>query len=150
MQNRLHYLGGTLNRATTERRNKDWVAEQLDHVETRVLPVWRDKNLIIGEKAEAVMATGDEARDVLERAGQVVLLGVNDGIAYVAADLSHHEEDALVDLSGPSTFVDLRQVGPAGHFAELRDHPVEAGERGRVDALLRALGRHSPRTFGKC
>ena len=112
MQNRLHYLGGTLNRATTERRNKDWVSEQLGHAETRVLPVWRDKNLIIGEEAEAVMATGIEAREVLERAGQVVLLGVNDGIAYVAADLSHHEEEALVDLSGQSVFVDLRQVGP--------------------------------------
>jgi NAD+ diphosphatase len=113
MQNRLHYIGGTLDRANTERRSSDWVMEQLNHAESRILPIWRDKNLIFGEDSEAVMATGQEARDVLEHAGEVVLLGTNDGIAYFVADLSHHEEDAIAGLTGERTFVDLRQVGPS-------------------------------------
>jgi NAD+ diphosphatase len=113
MQNRLYYIGGTLNRANTERRSKDWVMEQLNHTKSRFLPIWRDKNLVSGGEAEAVMATGQEARDMLKYAGEVVLLGTNDGIAHFAVDYSQHDEEAISNLKGERAFVDLRQVGPS-------------------------------------
>ncbi len=106
------YTGGPLDRAGERRRDAAWIAERLDHPATRIVPVWRDRNLVEpGDAPQAGWLTGAAAAAALEQASSQVFLGLWDEIAYLAVDLSHHEEDGLPSLVNGAEFADLRQVG---------------------------------------
>ncbi len=116
MAGSLNYTGVALDRASEMRRDEAWVAERLADETSRIVPLWRDRSLVkTGATPEAVYLTGRAAKAVLAEAATAVLLGLDDAIAYVAADLSLLDEDAANTLAGASAgggaFEDLRRVG---------------------------------------
>ena len=112
----LNYSGLTLDRAAAQRRDEAWVEKHLAHRDSRVLPVWRGRNLVrlddTGTGApEAVFLTGAPAQTLITQADAVVILGVDGATAYVAADISGLDEDAAGTRAGAGAFEDLRRVG---------------------------------------
>lgn len=113
----LSYTGGTLDRASDRRKDPAWVADQLARPQARIVPVWRSRNLVAGIEAapaaaSAVLCRLTEAAELLAAAAEFVFLGLDEGAAVFAADLSAHAEADALALTGEGAFVDLRQAGP--------------------------------------
>ncbi len=104
------FSGNPLDRMDARRRDVDWVRQRLDAPDTAFLPVWRAKNLVDRSTARPAPAClpADVSRVHLADVPWA-LLGVRDGRAYVALDLSA-EDDPLPQGLGAS-FEDLRRVG---------------------------------------
>ena len=118
----LNYTGMALDRASAMRRDQAWVARRLADETSRIVPLWRNRSLVkTGAAPEAVYLTGRAAKAVLAEAATAVLLGLEDAVAYAAADLSLLGEDAANALAvvqggdgdgdGDIVFEDLRRVG---------------------------------------
>lgn len=112
----LNYTGLTLDRADNLRRDEAWVTKHLSRKDTLILPIWRGRNLVrLSETGshppEPVFPTGAQARALMAEADTVVILGVNKGTAYVAADISNLDEAAAEARAGADVFEDLRRVG---------------------------------------
>ncbi len=111
---RLIYTASGLDRQAMRRTDTAWLAEQESHVDMRVVPVWRDQNLVDGIDTAPLplMPTGATGRRILGAADTVVFLGLAEGVPHFGADLSSLKEDDLEVLFGPaSAFVDLRATG---------------------------------------
>ncbi|MEQ8192954.1 MAG: NAD(+) diphosphatase [Rhodospirillales bacterium] len=111
----LHYTGGSLNRAVERRDDDAWIAERLSAANSRVVPLWRNRNLISSATDPmAVFTEGEHAKTFLELAETIALLGIDpiSDTAIFAADLSAHEDNALATLMNGASFLDLREVGP--------------------------------------
>lgn len=108
------YSGGGLDRVHGHRADPDWVAARLHGRGARILPVWRNANLMMQSEgaAEPVAITGDHARGLLQIAGAVALLGVDGETTYFAADVSEHDLPALAPIMRNGEFTDLRTVAP--------------------------------------
>lgn len=108
------YSGGGLDRVHGQRLNPDWVEARLRGRGARILPVWRNTNLILQSDSTAtpVAITGDHARGLLQIAGAVALLGLDGDTAYFAADVSEHELPALSPIARNGAFTDLRTAAP--------------------------------------
>ncbi len=126
MAHGLKYTGNGLDRASAERRDPAWVAARLAAADTRIVPVWRSRNLIAGldDDPAAPRATfvdgSDAAGRLIEAADELVLLGLDGGTAYFATDLSEFEEPEAAVLAADTggAFVDLRQAGSLMSRAE--------------------------------
>ena len=113
MPNRIYYTGGTLDRAANQRGDEAWVERRLTGAGAFIVPVWRDKSLVVaGDAPTAVLVSGAEARALVDAASELVLLGIDGETSYFAVDVSAIEEPALAPLIGAADFVDLREVGP--------------------------------------
>jgi NAD+ diphosphatase len=116
----LRYAGGRLDRADRLRRDAEGLAARLTRPDTRLVPVWRDRNLIAGLDDEppsvagvaAVAPSGTGAARIVAASAETVFLGLDGRTAVFAADLSDLEEEAARDLAGTGGFVDLRRAGP--------------------------------------
>jgi NAD+ diphosphatase len=112
------YAGGRLDRAALHRRDASWVAERLADPATRLVPVWRQQNLLAAaELPAAALLTREQAATLIEAAAELALLGLEPGpaghIAYFALDLSALEKpERHPELEGQGRFADLRSVGP--------------------------------------
>lgn len=130
MPDPLIYTGAGLDRATERRHDDAWLAERLNHRDTRIIPVWRGHSLIgPGEAPGAITITGAHARGMLQIADTVALLGINGAHAYFAADLSAHEGPVLSPMVGRGEFVDLRSVGA---LMEAQEAALLAYARGMI------------------
>jgi len=139
----LLYTGCALDRAADQRRDPAWVAERLRDPQSLIVPVWRDRNLIIpGDPPAAAAIAGSGAQDIVSLAAQVAFLGVDSGArAWFAADLSALERDTVGDLHGGAQFADLRRFGAV---MDRTDGSVLAYARG----IMHWHGRH--RFCGVC
>ncbi|MCH7957775.1 MAG: NADH pyrophosphatase, partial [Proteobacteria bacterium] len=138
----LMYTGAALDRAAALRRDEGWVADRLDDGATQIVPVWRGRNLIAGgDCPRAVTITGSPARALVRIAESVALLGMDGEVAYFAADVSAHDEEALAPLQDGAEFIDLRQ---AGALMERRQGMLLAYARGIV------YWHHRHRFCGDC
>ena len=101
------YASGGIDRAAKLREDAGWVAERLADPATRVAPVWRGRNLVdlTGAPVPHFLAP-DEG--LLAEARAMALLGLVDGVAHFALDLSHRDEETLSEIG---QFEDLRAVG---------------------------------------
>lgn len=125
--NEILYRAVPLDRAHTHRRDAEALEALRRSPHKLVVPTWREMSLVSGdEDVAAVMAHGTAAAELLDLAGEVVLLGLNAaGAPVFAADLSKSEPEA--DGSGPSLGLDGAWVGlrtvaarlPAGDAAIL-------------------------------
>ncbi len=131
-----HYIDPRFDRAARHRNDADWLAAQLTASATRLVPVWRSRNLVGGPPGSpaAILLPGD-LPGWRERAGEIVLLGVTSAASgagdsiptlpfdagpagtaptsYVAVDFSAVPDPAADPvLGGLGRFVDLRAVGP--------------------------------------
>ncbi|MGW4497112.1 NAD(+) diphosphatase [Micromonospora sp. NPDC004336] len=121
----LAYGGGWLDRAGELRADPERMAALLADPGSVVLPLWRDRCLVAADVP--VRLTGDRAAGALAVADQTVFLGLDDGSAVFAADLSGLPEAGAVEAAGADDAVDVRalvgRLGPA-------DAAVQAYARG--------------------
>jgi NAD+ diphosphatase len=105
------YAGGVLDRVSAQRKDQAWIDSLIAAAETRIVPIWRAQNFVV-EGGDVPLAGIVTVADLPEGA-EYVLLGLRDGTAYFAADLSDIE-DPLVHpgLTGRGSFADLRSFGP--------------------------------------
>jgi NAD+ diphosphatase len=144
--------GSGLDRAAHLRNDAQAIEAMLQDLATRVLPVWRGKPLFAGEPrglgwlapGEAVLGPADEAP---------VFLGLDEGVARFAVDISGWEPEEVPDTLG--AFFDPSEqrhpLLPADHaFGELRANMTRLGTReAELAATAKAiLGWHE--THGHC
>ncbi len=108
------YSGAGLDRADHLRQRDSWLEARLGDTSTRLVAVWRSKNLVAADREpRAVWLEAARAPDLIERGGTLVFLGLNKAHTYFALDVS--ALDAPEDepsISGAGEFRDLRAVGP--------------------------------------
>ncbi|MCX7198223.1 MAG: hypothetical protein NTW37_09630, partial [Proteobacteria bacterium] len=88
-QSRLNGLCGyVVDRVTHLRGDADWLATRLADPSSRVVPVWRSRNLVRpGDDLSAVMLDREAAAELIAMTDTLVLLGEDEGIAYFAVAL---------------------------------------------------------------
>ncbi len=105
------YAAAGLDRAGHRRKDEAWLAERRRDPATRIVPVWRNQNLIrsTSESPQAAFLGPDD----VPAEGEWVLLGMLEDATYFAVDLSAHEAP-LEKLRSETAveFTDLRRVGP--------------------------------------
>ncbi len=125
----LWYTCSPLDRAAHRREDAAWLTALRQAKETRIVPVWRSRNLVSVEEARALLPTIADAADLLELGRFPSVLGLHGGVAYVAVDLSHVEDPYEHPYIGEhGAFEDLRKVGP-----------IIAREEGAILAHARGL-----------
>jgi len=107
------FAAAALDRVSHLRADPAWMRGALEAESSLFFPVWRSRNLVVeGEVPHAVALPRAEAQNLLEEAGEIVLLGVANGIAHFAVDLSPIEQpEQLPALAGRGAFADLRNIG---------------------------------------
>ncbi|MGB0514885.1 MAG: NAD(+) diphosphatase, partial [Wenzhouxiangellaceae bacterium] len=108
----LQYAGAAMDRAHPRRDDPDWLKHALRHPETRFVPVWRDRSLIV-DRPEQTPAAARLRRAHMPEVDEHVFLGLEQGAARFAADLSGWELDQVEALTEGVRLADLRAVGPA-------------------------------------
>lgn len=109
-----YYANVPLTRDDSLRRDKDKLARLRADPSSRVLALWRDKHQVVGDDHPApVWHSGNAAQELLSEFASWILLGVRDGNAHFAVDVSHltTPSDHTL-LAKHDRFVDLRTVGP--------------------------------------
>ena len=154
--NRPHtFAGNPLNRAEYERRDADWLAARERDAGSRFLPLRQLDVLLDGEDpARLAWISGDAAAGL---DGPRFLLGLRDGVAHFAVDVS--EDNAGLTEDGERRFVDVRT---AGMLVSAEDAGIAAQARAQVDWHARhrfcsvcgqpteALRGGQQRTCGSC
>ena len=124
MGSTMYYSGLRLDRAAAARDDPEWVAKVLGEDSTAVIPVWRDQCLV--RDGLPVMMRRSAAGDLLAAAESLAFLGLDDGTAVFAADVSALEKQAALALAGAGAVMDIRALvgavppGAAGMFAYAR------------------------------
>ena len=110
---RANVLSGlAVDRATGLRTDPVRLAEAWGRPETRVLPVWRSKHIVVSEQPSRVAFVGpDRFRD--RDRDNAILLGQVDGATFFAVDVSEVDEplDEL-GLDDVHAIMGLREVAP--------------------------------------
>lgn len=126
------FAGGGLDRATHLRADPRWLSDRLSDPSSRVVPVWRERSLVVQTTREAgaeadglayepVLLPPDVAASTSEPPEEWIFLGLEGGYhggrALFAADASGDAADATEGppsgrrLDGAGEFLDLRGVG---------------------------------------
>jgi len=113
MMTPLCYTGCALDREAQRRTNDAWLAERLCDTQSRFVPVWQDRNLIVPGDVPRVTAVAAADIDDPERlAEEAVFLGLeNGGQAWFAVDLSERSKSEVASLGDGAKFIPLRRVG---------------------------------------
>jgi len=112
------YAFVALDRAGHLRGDAAWYAERIAHPAARFLPVWRGQNLVLAG-AEPPRAALLGPGEIGGQGAEAILLGLADGEAVFALDLSAHDEPlAAIRHAAPLEFTDLRRIGPLLDRAE--------------------------------
>jgi NAD+ diphosphatase len=100
-----------LDRAGHLRKDTDRLMGALDAPETILVPTWRSKALIAEGSTNAVLPTVATAGPLIDRATELVWMGLLDRAHCFALDLSSLEQPfAGTPLQGRGEFADLRMV----------------------------------------
>jgi NAD+ diphosphatase len=103
------YATGEFDRCVERREDEIWLRAQLANPESRLHPIWQQKNFIVeAEQPRAVTLLAGSSAELLAQADTIVLLGVEDGQAHFAVDISRLEEGVIGRFGTP---MDLRAVG---------------------------------------
>ena len=108
------YTGGDYDRAGERRLDATWIAAEIAGGRCRVVPLWRDRNLVSGfpgAAPRAAFVNSDTARALLaDPAGGAILIGVGaDGGAVFALDLSDRDEAEAA--FGLGAYAEIRGFG---------------------------------------
>jgi NAD+ diphosphatase len=102
------YAGLELDRKAERRTDKAWLESLLRSPASRLIPVWRARNLVAETPEPRAVLIETNRLEALDGA---MFLGIVSETAYFAADFSHVEEPELLSVFGEGRFVDLRSVG---------------------------------------
>ncbi|MDE2945189.1 MAG: NAD(+) diphosphatase [Gemmatimonadota bacterium] len=126
------FAGGGLDRATHLRADPRWLSDRLSDPSSRIVPVWRERSLVVQTAREAgaeadglayepVLLPPEVAASASAPSGEWIFLGLEGGHdagrALFAADVSGDAGDATEGppsdslLDGAGEFLDLRGVG---------------------------------------
>lgn len=108
------YSSSPLDRVGERRDDAAWIDAQLEHPDTLFVPVWRNRNLVSGmdeARPEAVYISGAAAGALRMAGGPWALLGLLDGRAVFAIDISSAADPVPLLPDRLGSFVDLRSVG---------------------------------------
>ncbi len=106
------FAGGRIDRVGHRRLDEAWLAERLTDPASRVVPVWRTRNLVLtGEAAGAVRLDPAAAAGFLGNGASAVFLGLDGAAAHFALDLSHLEEAYGRALDARAEPADLWAIG---------------------------------------
>ena len=136
MPETITFSGSPLDRVSNERRDASFVEKLRADEATRFLPVHRLEPLVkLGAERSLAWAT-NALLDGIDPAPPTVLLGLDDGVAHFAVDVSAIE-DPVSDfgLAGVAAFEDLRAI--AGQLA-----PADTAIAAQARALLDWHARH--------
>jgi len=111
MSDSIAFSGSPLDRAAIERRDPAWIDGRLEDPAARFLPLHALDPLVkLGETRELAWARA-ELFDDLDPKPQPLLLGVDEGIAHFAVDVSGVAEPlSTLGLEGVAAFEDLRSI----------------------------------------
>ncbi|MCB1761848.1 MAG: NAD(+) diphosphatase [Gammaproteobacteria bacterium] len=117
-RNSQRYSGCVLDRASRLRKDPVWLAQRFAEPDTRILPVWRNRNLIVpaasGSAVPVLMSVARcQSQPLLAVADESVFLGIESGRAVFAVDISSLSQVESGELAGSANFLDLRRVGGA-------------------------------------
>jgi len=119
----IRYAGGQLDRAGDLRKDPAWVTEMRARSDARVVPLWRDKNLVLGMPPEgepshdtpcAARYPVDAQSGILALDGAFpwAFLGLDGEAPIFTVDVSDASDAQLAPLTANGAeFVDLRKVG---------------------------------------
>lgn len=113
--NHIHYAGGNLDRTENLRKDDAWVVGQFANPYARIIPVWKDKNLVEGRAdgntpAIPIFYERRRADDLVGASEESVFLGMDGDIPVFAVDLSPVNEQKVTEMV-PGVFLDLRLTG---------------------------------------
>ena len=162
------YAGNTLDRAERERRDESWIAARTVDASSRFLPV-TDQGVLVAEDAGPGLAWA--SREEIDRlAGSVepIFLGLMDGVAHFAVDVTKDEStvEALSQGDGrrfedPRSATEFLSMSDAGITAQARcqmnwhkshaycsrcGQPSEIRRGGQVRRCPSCGAEHFPRT----
>jgi NAD+ diphosphatase len=124
MQEIVPFSGNPLDRASNQRRDAAWLVEQVDAPDSRFVAFWRLNSLPrVVEQPEICWLDAGVLADVEDGAAPL-LLGLRDGIAHFAVDLSA--------LANP-----LATVGIEGANDQVEDILHEFGDTRSMSPYLR-------------
>jgi NAD+ diphosphatase len=145
-----------LDRAAAERKDPDWVAEQLRDPRSVVVAATRDSVLLDATTEPRLHRAAGPAARLIGAADEAILLGLDsDGAAVFAIDLERHAQEALVAgarlvaLRDAGTLLSHGEGGLAAYtIALLSWHRVSgfcANCGAATDVMEAGYSRHCPR-----
>jgi NAD+ diphosphatase len=154
------FSGSPLDRVDAERRDPQWLAARLSDEATRFLPLWRLDPLVkTGEPRELAWARRALFED-LDAVPEPFLLGLAEGVAHFAVDLSSLEKPMEeLGLGAEARFEDLRAValslasqdaGIAAHARSLVDWHARHGHCAVCGGTTRAVLGGAQRNCVEC
>ncbi len=127
------YCGMPLDRSSALRDDPAWIRRQLNTAQARILPLWRDQNLVrqCARHGPAACLVEKRQVEVIDGDAEWIYLGHNHGARMgdsgrgapvFAADITHIDERRVTRLlaaaGADAEFIDLRAVGAALSGAE--------------------------------
>ena len=107
------FSAGVLDRATLLRPRNEWLAQRLADPATRMIPVWRSRNLLAGDSVpRPVLLSPPQLRAGGHDCGAAILLGTHAEVAYFAINLACDEDSLSPLIPSGASFRELRDVGP--------------------------------------
>lgn len=111
MSDRPAFTGNPLDRASEKRLDPAWLEQRLGDPDSRFLPLHDLNALVIsGETPRLAWATSD-VREFERQSTGAVLLGLRDGVAHFAVDVSGTEKpEAALGVEGAASFTEIRSL----------------------------------------
>ncbi len=107
------FVSRSVDRMTTRRPDAEWIRERIRDQRTRIVPVWRSRNLLAGEEAlTPVLLSVADLQDYPALEQSAVLLGQRGDTVFFAVELPAESEDAPRRYGGGADFRELREAGP--------------------------------------
>jgi NAD+ diphosphatase len=125
------FTGMALDRASTERKDSDWVRSRVRDPGSRVIAAGDDGVLVAGDDAPTLVRAPLREDQLTDP----ILLGLDDGAAIFAVDVAALTPDDRRDAIDGHRFIGLRDAGALMA-------PAEAGLAAYVMALLNWHRRH--------
>ncbi len=115
-QESIHYAGLELEREAEARKDPDWIQQQWDRPECRVLLLHKDRNLMRWQRDSdsspvAVSHPREEVDNLLEPDHEIVFLGLKNHSPLFAVDISQSDSAHFDSIVGECEFIDLREAG---------------------------------------
>ena len=134
------FAGSSLDRASRQRGDASWLAERARAPASRFLAFWRLRVIAQRAPGSGLAWAKSEVREFMAAQTGEVFLGLRDGIAHFAVDVSELEtpEQAL-GLAGLASFEDVR-----GLAARLPADEAAIVAQGRALIDWHATHRHCP------
>ncbi|MCH2171033.1 NAD(+) diphosphatase [Myxococcota bacterium] len=125
------FSGSPIDRAEHQRREPEFVQEQLERDDARFVAMWRLNALIRTGDEPGVAWTRSVVREHMNPVVQEVFLGLSEGIPYFAVDISALENPA--EVLGAAEVANFEDVRAAASRIPFEEASILAHARSRVD-----------------